>query len=208
MITEITDHAAQAQARLPSRYNKAAQFQALINLIAGRYQDLENVTFDLYLNRSLANAAGTQLDNLGTILNLSRKIGETDASYRARLYSETSELEKSGELESVITIFNFLMGVPITTATFVQETYPAGLTLVAHNDADPQDAITDANNRTAMNVVKAGGIELILEVATESDYFYFSDISEVDANNNGPTDALHGFGDATLTEGGTLARAF
>lgn len=204
MITPITDHRERALARLPSQFNGAANLQALISLLGDRYQEIENVLQELFSYRALSTAYGKQLDNIGTILNLSRKLGETDSSYRARLFAETSELEKSGEIESLIEVFNLLLGV--TPGTHVGELYPAGIQMTVHTDADPEDPVIDSQVVAAMDIVKAGGIKLYLQIASETDAFLFSDASEADVNGNGPIDALHGFGDFVLGDAGKLAR--
>jgi len=204
-ITKITDHAERAKARLPKQFNNATNLLALVDLIGTRYQSIEDVVDDLRLNRFISTATGMQLDNAGTILDTAREIGEADSAYRSRIFAATSQLEKSGEIESLIELYDFLL------APFLiryQEIYPAGVQLTAHMDVDPNDSVIDEYNRAAMEVVKAGGIELLLYVAPESDDFYLSDVSEVDGSNNGPTDTLHGLGDVTLTDGGKLARAF
>lgn len=204
MITTIPDHKERALARLPQQFNGSANLISLISILGDRAQEIEDLLIELFNDRAFSTAYGKQLDNIGTILNLARILGETDSAYRARLFAETSDLEKSGEIESLIEVFNLLMR--LTAGTHVVEMYPAGLQITAHTDADPEDPTIDAQIVSAMDVVKAGGVELILQVASELDAFYFSDVSEADANGNGPTDALHGFGDITLTEGGRLAR--
>lgn len=204
-IEKITDHAEAAQARLPSQFAGATKLQALIGKIGERAQGIETVLFDLLNNRALSTATGLQLDNLGTILDTARTVGETDDSYRARLFSETSQLEKSGEPEHLIEVFNFLL---TPDSMWYEELYPATVQLTAHDDTDPESAVIDADVREAMENAKAGGIEIILQMATSTDYFMLANVSETDINGNGPIDALHGLGDETLTEGGKLARAF
>lgn len=204
-ITKITDHAERAKARLPEQFNDATNLLALLDLIGSRYQSIEDVTDELRLNRFISTATGMQLDNAGTILNTAREVGEADGIYRSRIFAATSQLEKSGEVESLIELYNFLL-TPVLVR--YQEIYPAGVQLTAHTDTDPNDPVIDEYNRAAMEIVKAGGIEMLLYVAPEIDDFYLSDVSEVDGSNNGPTDILHGLGDEALTDGGKLARAF
>jgi len=204
-LTKITDHATRAKDRLPDQFNGATNLLALIDIIGARYQSVEDVVYDLYENRTITNSNGKQLDNAATILNVVREAGESDNAFRARIFAATSQLEKSGEPESVIELYKFLLNPALVR---YQEIYPAGFQLTAHIDTDPNDPATDANNRAAMEVVKAGGIRMHLYVARENDDLYFSDASEVDGSNNGPTDILHGLGDEALTDGGKLARAF
>lgn len=204
-LTRITDHATRAKDRLPDQFNGATNLLALLDALGSRYQGIEDVLYDLYANRTITNSTGKQLDNAATILNVVREVGELDNAFRARIFAATSQLEKSGEPESVIELYKFLLN-PLLVR--FQEIYPAGFQLTAHIDTDPNDPTTDTNNRAAMDVIKAGGVEMLLYVARENDDLYFSDASEVDGNNNGPIDILHGLGDEALIDGGKLARAF
>lgn len=205
-ITQITDHSDRALARLPSQFEAATNLQALVSLCASRIQIIESVFWDLLNFRALSTATGLQLDNAGQVLNLDRILAESDASYRARLFAATSQLEKSGEPEHVIEVFNFLMATGNSCQLF--DVYPAALQITAFTDVDPLDAVLDSYNRAAMNETKAGGIDLVLQVSPLTSDFYFADYSETDVNGNGPTDALHGFGDEVLTDGGQLSRYF
>jgi hypothetical protein len=208
-IDEITDHADQIKARYPSQFdenaieNKNVNLAKLIDIIGGRVQELETQFFKLLDERHLSVAVGVQLDGIGQILNLARDVGEVDESYRARLVGRTGELAKSGEIESLISTF---MTLTQAAFAFTDEFYPAGFTMVAHLDADAEDSTIDQAIVDQMNLVKAGGVKLILEFAEETEYFELSRSSETDANNNGPDSSDHGLGHQTLTEGGGLAR--
>lgn len=202
-INEIIDHADQARERYPDQFSGAENLQKLIDIIGGRAQDIETQFINLLDERHLSVAIGIQLDGIGQILNLERELGEADEPYRARLVGRTGELAKSGEMESLITAF-----LTLSQAASVQASdfYPAGVEMVALTDADAEDPVIDAEIIEQMNLVKAGGVLLDLRFAPETTAFEMSDESETDINNNGPTDADHGFGDEALTEGGGLAR--
>lgn len=202
-IDQITDHAQAIKDRIPSHLDGAVNLQKLFDIIGPRFQELETQLFNLLNNRHLTVAAGVQLDGIGQILDLVRLVGQSDIDYRAALIARSGELAKSGEMESLIGAFyNF------TNATHVDasEYYPAGVLLVASNDADPESVVIDQAVIDNMELVKAAGVELTMQVA-EINAFTLSDASEADANNNGPTDADHGLGDEILTEGGSLSRA-
>jgi len=204
-ISKITDHAVRAKRRLPRHFDGALNLQALIDITASRNQDVENILIDLLDKRALSTAKGKQLDNAGTVLNIKRIVGETNSAYRTRLYSGTSELGKSGEVEHLIEVFSLLT---TPASIFYQEMYPATALLTAHTDTDPVDAFADEQVRAAMKNVKAGGVGLYLTYATATDYLSLSDKSETDVDGNGPIDPLHGLGDEILTEGGAISRAF
>lgn len=202
-IEKITNHAERALDRLPNRFSRASQFRDLIELIGNRHQEIEDTLVDLLELRSLSGASGKQLDNAGQILNVDRDVGEGDASYRSRLFSATAQLEKSGEIESVIEVFGFLYS---PTAIIYSEIYPAAFSLTAHVVDDDEDPELDQYNYTAIQSVRAGGVDFHITLSPETDYLYLSDVSEVDANGDGPINAEHGLGDESLSEGGQLSR--
>lgn len=202
-IDKITDHAALALGRLPNRFALASQFRDLIELVGDRHQEIEDMLVNLLEKRSLSNAVGQQLDRAGQILNVGREIGESDSAYRSRLFSATAQLEKSGEVESIIEVFNFLYS-PVSTV--YDEIYPAAFVLTAHLATDAEDPETDQYNYVAIQSIKAGGVDFYITIAPDSNYLYLSDVSEVDINGDGPIDADSGLGDESLLEGGMLSR--
>lgn len=202
-IEQITDHAEQAKERLPDQFSGATNLLALLDDIGARYQDIETQFFKLLDERHLSVAVGVQLDGLGQILDLERELGQNDTDYRAALVGRSGELSKSGEIENLIFPFLTLTGAALV---FSSDYYPAGVLLVAHNDADAESAAIDTNIIENMNKVKAGGVDLTLLFAEETTFLELSDESETDINNNGPTSADNGLGDEALTEGGGLAR--
>ena len=203
MITQITDHTQKAKDRLPDQFNGAVNLQGLIEIYSRIYQDLENVNYELLTKRSLSVATGKQLDNLGTILDTNRITGESDTEYRSRLYSATSQLEKSGEVETIIEIYNLLIG---STVSHFHDLYPASFQITAFTDTDPNDSEQDQYARNAINNAKAGGIETILIISPETNGFVLCDSSEVDVNDNGVIDIDHGLSDLSQVSGGQLAR--
>lgn len=190
-IEKITNHTDQAKGRLPDRFALATQFRNLIDLMGGRTQELENMLFNLFEQRAISTATGKQLDKAGEILNLPRELGESDSAYRSRLYSATGQLEKSGEVESVIDIYDFLISPDMV---MYKELYPAGFSLTALTDIDAEDRDEDRYNTEAMKAVKAGGVDMELIISPFTDSFELSDESETDINDDSPIDESHGLG--------------
>ncbi len=203
-IITITDHADQAKARLPRHLDGATKLLVLLDIAGARYQELETELIKLLDERYLSVAVGVQLDGLGQILNLPREVGQTDTDYRQALIGETGQLALSGQIEALLDPFIRVTGAVTVTAS---EFYPAGMLLIAHNDADAEDPIIDQSIIDAMDKVKAGGVVLDLRYAPEDIVFTLAQDSETDVNNNGPQDIDKGFGDEVLTDGGGLARA-
>lgn len=203
-IDQITDHQDRAKARLPGFMQGAINIEDFLDAIVAESQNLETVFFQLLDERHLSVAVGAQLDGIGEILAVDREVGQSDADYRTALIDRNEQLAKGGEIETLLEIF-----IEVSSAVFVTaaEYYPAGMLLIAHLDADTEDSIIDQNILSTMNDAKAGGVELDLRFAPETEVFSMAQESETDGNNDGPQDADEGFGDEALPDGGGLARA-
>lgn len=202
-VEDKQTHVDDALARLPNQFINSTNLRNLISLNAGRFQGINDMLIKLLDERAISTSAGKQLDAVATILNLYREIGETDASFRSRIYAETSVLAKSGEVEHIIEIYTYLTEA---TSVFYDEIYPAGFQITAHVAVDAEDAETDAEIIEAMENVKAGGVDMILTISTEADYFMLDSSVNADASGNGTIDASHGLGSSSDVDGGQLSR--
>lgn len=126
MLTEITDHVAQALGRLRQQYRGKPRLAALITAIVGPIQDLETAFQDLTNERSISTASGFQLDQLGTIFDLDRLGAEDDESYRARLAARAAQNVSQGEPETLIALYQLLTGADLV---YLGESFPAGVRL-------------------------------------------------------------------------------
>lgn len=202
-IKDIQSHTSDAVARLPDQFIDSPNLINLVSLNGDRMQGINDEAIKMLDGMSLSTASGKQLDNLATILNLTRIVGESDADFRARILSETAVLAKSGEPSHVIDVYLLLTEA---SSVFFNENYPAGIQLAAHVAADAEDADVDASVINSMNNVKAGGIDMILVISPETDFFFFDSEANVDASGNGTSDASGGFGSALDVDGGKLSR--
>ena len=202
-IKDIQSHVSDAVARLPDQFIDSSNLINLVSLGAERMQGINDEAIKILDGMSLSTAIGKQLDNLATILNLIRIVGESDDDFRARIFSETSVLAKSGEPSHVIDVYLLLTEASIV---FFNENYPAGIGLAAHVASDAEDSSIDSSIINSMNNVKAGGIDMILVISPETDFFLFDSEANVDASGNGASDASGGFGSSLDIDGGQLSR--
>lgn len=116
--------AAQFQETKPD--DSPTNLQKLIKALVFAAQDIENVNWALYTERSLNTAVGVQLDGIGQILGLPRLSGESDAAYRERLRFQAFVNASRGTPEEIMTILKTL-----TKANKVGyfEIYPAAFQL-------------------------------------------------------------------------------
>ena len=73
----IPDHVAQAKATLIEQFKRKPRFEAFVELLAGRVQGIEDMLEDLLINRLLSTSEGTNLDNIGAIVDEPRN-GRSD----------------------------------------------------------------------------------------------------------------------------------
>lgn len=83
-------------------------FQKLIKVLVTPAQFLEDVKWQLKTERWISTAVGVQLDEIGVILGLPRKIGESDADYRERLQFQIFINTTSGTPEEIMRVLAFL----------------------------------------------------------------------------------------------------
>ena len=198
---EITDHAAQAIARLPGFQQEGLNWGRLLRALVGPVQDLETAFAQLLDERSVGAAVGAQLDGIGTILVLTRTGGESDTDYRGRLQGQASQLAKSGEIETVIAAWR-LVWAPVTTVdrVILEELQPATIivTAVMDDETSPSPSFDAAAAATMEKVVAAGvGIALLVSQSPE---FLWGNEADADANGDlvaGP----NGFADEADADG-------
>lgn len=156
---------------------------------------MENALAQLENERHLSVAVGQQLDELGTILDLSRE-SRTDEEYRFALQGQAAALAGSGEGNALLDGFLFLTQANETSITELQ---PATVELFAFVDLDDFTAAEDTAILAAMGNTKAAGVGMILavvvDVAANGFAFLWGAAADTDANGDSPTDANHGWGD-------------
>ena len=195
-ITQITDHQTQAKARLPGFLANATNFKAFLDVLINPYQDIENLFIQLLDEVSLDTAVGVQLDVVGRILNTARTSStEPDEEYRTRLRGAAATLARSGEVETLITVWNEIWQA---VKTIVTEYQPATIELAAEvtTDTPSLDAAALATIEEAM----AGGGQLI-PLIVESNAFLWGSVDDVDGSGDLPDDPDHGWGTEADADG-------
>lgn len=153
--------------------------------LVDQIQEIEDVLFQLLLNRSIDTATGVQLDRVGRIVGLRRAGSQSDSDYRELLLIQIQSNLSNGEINRFIQILKSFTG---STTVSITELFPAALQAIFDGNAPD-----DIHNR--MDAVLAGGVELVLIQAELTDYFGF----------DGDPDALGFSSVLDITSGGTLA---
>ena len=151
MIDQITDHAAQAKARLLFQYQGKANIEALLDSLGGQQiQDLEDILFDVNTRLDIDNSEGVQLNNIGLIVGQPRN-GQDDITYRLFLKAKAGVNVSEGDIERVLSVWKIITGGTIVQLT---ESYPAAVEL--SSDVPVPDALASAAFSLMQDVVSAG----------------------------------------------------
>lgn len=150
------DYVAQSLALLMSGYKSLVNVPGIVTALAQGDQALEDTLQDMLSKRNILTAVGAQLDGVGELVGQARG-GMLDDQYRVVIFAKIAANNSNGTGEDLIAIYAALMQ---TTVVILTEVFPATVILQAENPV-PIGALGDIKN--AMNAVKAGGINLLLQ---------------------------------------------
>jgi hypothetical protein len=186
-MAENLDHEGQAHGRLPQEFKNSTTLKDLISALVAEVQELETVSEDLRLGRTIDDAEGVQLDLLGVLLGQERG-GSSDADYKLKLKVKVRINLGSGTPEDLLSI---LVAQNPGIGFTLREFYPASFTIEADGVPD-QPTLTGETVQSA----KAGGVngQLIAPLTDADHSFTFSDDSSVEVNVD------QGFGDSQFLE--------
>jgi hypothetical protein len=195
-LTQIEDHDQLAKDKLAQQFKSKDNVARFLETFSRQIQELENVSFQLLLERALCTAVGEQLDGLGSIIGLLRDSPD-DELYRFSLQAEIAVLTSGGTIEDLIQMVDAALGdVPIIQLI---ESPPAALLIIATEEAIDPDVAARVPAKVAR--AKAAGV-LAQFIWSESDTnFKLSDVSQV-VGGNGPISATEGYADTAQTSGG------
>lgn len=189
-MTKITTHVTDAKNRLLQQYKGKPGIESIIAALGNQVQTIEDVLDDLLTKRSIDTGEGVQLDGIGTIINLPRPSGMSDADYQIRLNAQILTLNSNGEPEVLIQLFALLTGA---TNIDYREKYPCAHRFFSEIElsSDLVDALFDALETAAVGGTRVVAIgKFVLD-----DTFIFS--------------GGKGFGDiGDITKGGGFAKLY
>lgn len=108
-VTEITDHALRALARVLQQFRpETSGMSAILNALNVQTQELETSGMALLTERYIDTAVGAQLDQIGNVL-LEFRQGESDADYTERLKAKIRVLRSSGSATDLILIYKLIL---------------------------------------------------------------------------------------------------
>lgn len=153
---EILDHVAKALARLPQQYKTKEKIRNLITGFTGGSQDVETMFFDLLDGRTLANATGVTLDNIGSIVDIPRPIGTDDDEYRVLILEGIFRNKSNATPNILISIARSYFGD--TSYLLYFEGAIASFSFNYGDTEEPTQLVVDSFFRTIQQS-KAGGVK-------------------------------------------------
>lgn len=167
MATAI-NHTEEMNERLLTQYKSASNLIAILGSFIDQSQDTEDALQEFYTKLAMATATGQQLDNLGVLLDVSRRAFDDD-TYRVLLYTKIVQIFSEGTINEIISIFKVLMGADYAE---LQETPPANFTLTAVN---PDPLSTIALIESSIDAAKVAGVGVGYLAAAIGSAFAFLD---------------------------------
>jgi hypothetical protein len=180
-LTQKTDHVSEALDNSIDFFKNKPKFAAFMTALVNQIQDIEDVSFELFLNRWLDTAVGVQLDGLGDIVGESRQ-GRGDDDYRlaikARIQINFSNATPEDIYAALVNfndrIYEFIDVYP---ATFMIRLVDA---LVSGTDPTPEEF------QAFLNTINAGGVKAWFQYseADDDNTFTFSSGDTAEASDN------------------------
>ncbi len=158
---DTIDHQAAALARVAQYLRDKPNFEALLAALTTLAQDLETVFLDLYNLRSIDEAAGAYLDQLGSIVGQARG-GLTEESYRTFIRARILVNRSSGTAPEILRVFELIFADSVVPMTLrLRDEYPAAFTLEFNGDG-----LTYTEAQTMVRLLRAmhaAGVRTLME---------------------------------------------
>ena len=109
MFTQkITDHIQQARSRLVEQDKESNNIIKFQDALVGKWQELENLVWDILSEKNIFVAKYKSLDYLGDIVNEPRNYRE-DEEYRRAIINKIIQNNSTGTPEEIITLASFFV---------------------------------------------------------------------------------------------------
>lgn len=165
MPSKETNHVGLGLKLLIEQFKATVDLPKYLSVYLRRFQDLENVTWDIINKRLLVSAVGDQLDMLGDLVGEGR-LGRSDTDYRSAIGLRIRVNRSQGRAEDIIDVADLASA---ENAEYY-EYYPAGFAVEIFNATSPTVV---ARMLYATKSAGTGGALVFTNWATLSDVFRF-----------------------------------
>ena len=167
-IIKDDNHVQQALDNLLTQFQGENAIEGFLTPFIEQVQILEDVGFELYLDRWAATAVGDQLDVLGRIVGRERE-GRNDDDYRLWISAQILINRSSGTANELLTVIQLITSNNITQITITE--YEPATFVISINEAlgpyDPQVILA------IIKLVKAAGVKAYLQYTPTEPIFTF-----------------------------------
>jgi hypothetical protein len=122
--------------------------------LVDQVQELEDILYDLLIQRGISVAVGVQLDRIGILVGLPRAGGQSDIEYRALLEVQITRNLSYGSGDTLINITAAMTESSIVT---LDEYFPAEIEIIFNGDR--VSGLADIIDSVAMGGVKVSLVE-------------------------------------------------
>jgi hypothetical protein len=204
----VADWKARSRALFYEQFKNKANLTAFSDLVASKFQEIENVAQTLFTLPSIDLSVGSQLDVLGRLIGQLRN-GVDDTTYRLYLRARIRVNRSSGTVQNIYDVFNAMLD---GADQELIERYPAGFELRIDT---PMPALEAAVALTFLTDAKAAGVKglLIWQQSPDAETFTFALACFLTANavatdttlTVDDTSVLPSTGSVTLDTGSAIA---
>lgn len=199
MLTEITDFAARAKAKMLAQYRERPKLAAFVGELAARAQDLEAALFDVLEQTAVGTAVGIWLDRLGGVVGEERG-GEGDTLFRQYVQARVKANRSEGTLEDVIAVITAWYGSAFPTLLLTE---PGRANLLVELSSPAVTATQVARLARLLKDTRAAGVgtQMLWQAQADADTFTFSSSASLESSST------QGFGDTSTPATGGAFRS-
>lgn len=147
-MSHVADHMGALQGLIPEQYKKAEKLNGLVASVMHGCDQVETMLQELRGLWDIHSMEGVNLDVIGVVVGVKRKLGETDASYRLRLLS--------GPIEQDLPTYEALRSVvqAVTGSEHVglYPVWPAGVYVVVDSGKELLPTLLDSWSASGVDV--------------------------------------------------------
>jgi hypothetical protein len=195
-LEHVTAHAAQGIGRLLQQFQEKQRIEDFLSALLDQVQEIEDAAWDLYIARTLGNAEGALLDQLGAKVGEERR-GRTDGQYRRFIGVRILSNRSDGQIEQLYSILRQIFGG--TFIGWIDELEPAAMRL------DLLTPLTVDTPASEIDLVlgrsKGGGVRLDAVYLADD----LADSLIVDSTVTTRTSAGQAIGSSVSSTGGVIA---
>lgn len=195
LIDQKTNHSAQANTRWLHQFCNADDLKLLLKSYVDQVQILENAAFELLLERSLPDAVGEQLTQLGKIVGADRQTSN-DTEFKVVIQARQALNNSRGTPEDIINAAVLMFTNAAQEVFIIKEEPPAQLrvTLIDVPSIDPYLI------QRLLDAADVAGNRLLVSWSTSATAarFAFSDVVSGGGGNGGYSDVSGAYTGAEL----------